>query len=263
MTPWGVSRQNGTMRPAQRACLSFLAAVLVSTGDGFPFAAAARAGTVINTNLPAGTTIVNINAQTDGAAAYSQPNPPQAFWYQPFTLDTANGFASVTLAAGTYAFRIIDPADAAAIFPNLTNTQLSQVYTGWTFNSPWTENYFAFRSTALSDPNEFQLFDGAFDPAASTYASAQAAYDGTLANGFFDQVRPAPPGRAGISPSDYQTTYTFNATTTVLFVIPDNILGDNAGGVSVVITAVPEPSTTALALGAGGVLLLRCWRRRR
>jgi len=41
------------------------------------------AGTVITTNLPPNTAIININATADGAAAF---NGDQSLWYQPFNV---------------------------------------------------------------------------------------------------------------------------------------------------------------------------------
>ena len=216
-------------------------------------ASRAYAGSVITSNLPAGTEIVNINAQADGIATYSG-DADQSFFYQPTS--TA---PSITVPAGTYTFRVIDPADAAAAFPALTSAQQGLLYTAWTYNSPWTEDYLAFNSTALTNSNASQLFDGALPPGIpnnQTFGSAQAAYDGTVTDGYYNKIRPAPPGRSGDA-SSYLTQYTFTAPTTVLFVVPDNVLSDNNGGVSVVVTSVPEPSTTvALVLGAGGLLLL-------
>lgn len=194
--------------------------------------AAAQAGTVITSNLSSDTVaIVNIDARVDGCGNYSQPNPPQAFWYQP--TPTA---PSVTLPAGTYRFRIVDPADAATLYPALTSAQLAQIYTAWTYNSPWIENYMVFKSSALGNPSESQIFDGA--PAEMSYSSAQAAYDGSVANGTFNKIRPAPPGRAGDA-SSYLTEYTFTEQTTILFAVPDVGLFDNSGGVSVAISSAP------------------------
>src|SRR5947209_19039298 len=104
--------------------LPSLTVVLLLSLTGF-----ARAGTVITTNLPPGTEIVNIDATSDGAASYS-PDTNQAYWYQPFTGST---FVSLTLQPGIYTFRIIDPSDAASMYPNLTTAQLNQIYTGWTY----------------------------------------------------------------------------------------------------------------------------------
>jgi hypothetical protein len=190
-----------------------------------------RAGSVINTNLPAGTTIVNIDGTADGAASYSGPG--QEYWYQPF-----NG-AQVNFQPGTYQFRVIDPADATALYPNLTTGQLNQIYTGWTFNSPWSENYFAFDISAKTNSSETQLFDGALDPAFDVYGSAQAAYDATVANGYYDKIRPAPPGRT-TDPTAYITSWTFTAPESLVFVIPDTDVNDNAGGVSVAITSIAQ-----------------------
>ena len=225
-----------------------------------PFiAGTTHAGSVITTNLPAGTEIVNVNARADGIATYSG-DTDQSFFYQPTS--TA---PSIMVPAGTYRFRIIDPADATAAYPSLTAAQQGQLYTAWTYNSPWTEDYLAFDSGALTNTSESQLFDGALPPGVpndQTFGSALAAYNGTVSDGYYNKIRPAPPGRAGTATS-YLTQYTFSAPTTLLFVIPDNDLGDNGGGVSVVVTAVPEPSTAAaVALGAGGLLLLLVWRRR-
>jgi len=133
---------------------------LIIASYGF-VAGIASAGTVITTNLPSGITIVNIDSRAGGAAAFSNDSV-QSFWYQP--TPTA---PSVTLPAGSYRFRIIDPSDAAMLYPNLTSSQRNEIYTGWTFNSPWSENYLVFKSSALNDPNESQLFDAALDPAAT------------------------------------------------------------------------------------------------
>ena len=196
----------------------------------------AAAGTVITNNLPSGTTIVNIDARADGAGNY---NGDQSLWYQPTS--TA---PSITLPAGTYRFRVINPTDAATLYPNLTSAQRSQIYTAWTYNSPWIEDYLVFKSSALNDPNEFQLFDGAPEP--MSYSSADAAYNGAITSGYYNKIRQAPPGRAGTAPCDFQTLYTLTATTTLVFVIPDPGLFDNSGGVSVVITAVSNPTPSQL-----------------
>jgi hypothetical protein len=217
-----------------------LRAVFVAFGMLF-LQLSVEAGSVITDNLPAGTTIVNIDARADGAATYSSDSD-QTFWYQPTS--TA---PSVTLPRGAYRFRIIDPQDAASLYPQLTSAQLAQIYTAWSYNSPWTENYMVFQNTALTDPTEHQLFDGAIAPGAptgTTFSSAQAAYDGTVANGYYNKIRPAPPGRSALT-TDYVTEYTFIRDTTVLCIVPDNGLFDNSGGVSVVITAIPAPTPGA------------------
>lgn len=217
---------------------------------GLSFAASCRAGTLITSNLPEGAAIVNIDATFDGAATYSG-DAPQSLWYQPI-----NG-VQLTVQPGTYQFRVINPTDASALYPALSGAQLGQIYTGWTFNSPWSENFFVFDNAAASNPSLHQLFDGALDPLVTLYGSATAAYDGTIANGYYNQIRAAPPGRAGTSPSDYTAEWVFTVPTTLLFVIPDNILGDNTGGVSVLVTAVPEPGGVTLVLcGMAGIFAI-------
>lgn len=129
-------------------------------GAAFLAAPGAFAGTIINTNLPAGDIIVNIGGTTDGAAEYGGTN--QDFWYQPFNV---NGqLLEVTLNPGTYSFRILDETDAASMFPDLTSTQLAEIgQGGWTFNSPWSTDYMVFDSSAATDPTEPQLFSGAIN----------------------------------------------------------------------------------------------------
>src|ERR1700743_2432208 len=75
----------------------------------------AHAGTVITANLPAYTAIVNIDGRADGAASY---NGDQSLWFQPF--NTGSTLLEYTIQPGTYVFRAINPADAAKLFPALT-----------------------------------------------------------------------------------------------------------------------------------------------
>ena len=70
---------------------------------------------------------------------------------------------------------------------------------------------------------------------------------------------PSTPGREG---TVFENSYTVTTATSLVFVIPDYYLPDNGGGVSVVITQVPEPRAGAWCLAAGG-LLLAAWLRRR
>jgi hypothetical protein len=215
----------------------------------------AQGGTIITTNLPAGTTIVNVDATTDGCITYDGSHPSQPYWFGP-----SAGSPSLTVLPGTYTFRVIDPNDASAAYPALTSGQLSQIYTAWTYNSPWIENYMVFNNTAVANISEYQIFDGADTPPGLTNTSSpSAAYSSVGAAGYLDKIRPAPPGRAGQSPSDFVSSWTFAVPTTLRFVIPDNVLSDNGGGVSVVVTQVPEPSTAVLALVScvGAMALIR------
>jgi hypothetical protein len=109
----------------------------------------ATAGTVITTNLPANTAIVNINAKQDGSANYSGPN--QDLWYQPFFTGGASGLLQYVIQPGTYSFRLTTPSLAAAQFPALSAGQLSQMYTAWTYNSPWATDYMVFDAAAATN----------------------------------------------------------------------------------------------------------------
>src|SRR4051812_48857733 len=97
------------------------------------------AGTVITANLPANTAIVNIDGRADGSASF---DGGQSHWFHPF--NTGSVLLQYTVPAGTYGFQVINPADAAARFPALTLAQTNQIYTAWTYNSPWILDYLVF-----------------------------------------------------------------------------------------------------------------------
>ncbi len=207
-------------------------------------------------SLPADTNIVNIDAKVHGAGSFLS-DATQSLWYQPPA--TA---PSLLLPAGTYGFRLVNPTDTAALFPALTAPQLARIYSGWTYNSPWIENYLVFKSTALSNPSEHQIFDGGLDPIG--YGSAAAAYSASIANVSYNKIRPAPPGRAGV-PGTYLTEWTFTAPTRLVFATPDSGMFDNNGGVSVLVTPVapgplaanPLPGFPQAVLRAGPVAYWR------
>ena len=209
--------------------------------------AAALGGTVITANLPANTAIVNIDARADGAASY---NGDQSLWYQPF--NSGSALPQLTLPAGTYQFRVINPADAASLYPALTLVQTNQIYTAWTFNSPWVEDYLVYDSSALTNSSVPQLFDGA--PPASFFGSPLQAYNDALTNsyyngnvgtnGYYNILRTGPLGRAS---TIFTNRYTFTNAATLVFVIPDYGLGDNNGGVSVLVTLITPLGGTLIA----------------
>lgn len=200
-----------------------------------------NAGSVITNNLPAGTAIVNINAQQDGSATYSGPG--QSLWYQPFNTGGPNQLLAHTVLPGTYGFRVIDASDASAQYPTLTPSQLASLFTGWTWNAPYATDYLVFDGSAATNASVYQLFDGAFSNTNGvdwqTYRDGPEAYAAAVKGGFYNRLRVGPLGRSG---KDFLTRYTFSATTTLIFAIPDNILSDNTGGVSILIT--PEMDTT-------------------
>jgi hypothetical protein len=205
------------------------------------------AGTVITADLPANTAIININGTQDGAA--NSGGSDQAFWYEPFNTGGAADLLTYTVQPGTYGFRVIDPADAAQMFPALMAGQQGEIFTGWTFNSPWVTDYLVFNSSAATNTTEQQLFDGAFSNTNgvdwTTYNNATSAYNAAITNGFYNLIRPGAAGRAG---TNYTTSYTFTIPQSLIFVIPDYDLGDNSGGVSVLISPVTPPSPAILSI---------------
>ena len=201
----------------------------------------ARAGTVITANLPANTAIVNIDGRADGSAGFDSG---QSHWFQPF--NTGSTLLQLTVQAGTYGFRVINPSDAAALFPALTLAQTNQIYTAWTYNSPWILDYLVFDSSAATNSSVPQLFDGAQDIG---YGNAIAAYTNSFVRGTYNQLHTA--GRLG---TNIATTYTFANTTTLIFVVPDNALSDNSGGVSVLV--FPSPF---LSIGVNGSSVAVQW----
>jgi hypothetical protein len=212
------------------------------------------AGTIITANLPANMAIINISATQDGSASY---NGDQALWYQPF--NTGGTLLEYTIQPGTYNFRVIDPADARQLFPALTTGETNEIYAGWTFNSPWATDYLVFDSSAAADNSIPQLFDGAFSNTNGGaagwqfFANAAEAYNGAVSEGFYNLLRTAASG--GRDSTNNITAYTFASTTTLVFVIPDNILGDNAGGVSVLVSPANAIPRLSIIAGTGTVTL--------
>ena len=237
---------------SMRKVLFLLSCLLLSHSDD------AWAGSVITANLPAGTAIVNINAQQDGAAGQ---NGDGSLFYSPFSTQGGASLLTLPVTAGTYTFTVIDPAAAAAQFPALTQAQLGSLYTAWTYNSPWTTNYVVFDSSAATNSNESQLFDGS--PDLTNYGDAQSAYNAAVAGGYANEIRTGPLGRDG---TVFTTSYTVAADTTLVFAVPDYGLSDNAGGVSVIVQTVNgriagpgnvrlTTATTATTEAVGSVVL--------
>lgn len=133
-------------------------------------------GTVITTNLPAGTAIVNINAKQDGAANW---NGGQDSWFDPFFTGGASELLQYTVQPGTYTFRLTNPTLVASEFPELTAAQLGQMFTTWTYNSPWVMDYFVFDAAGAAAIKVPQIFAGAIRPVGllGGTSSATAALD--------------------------------------------------------------------------------------
>ena len=215
----------------------------------------ALAGTVITANLPPNTAIVNINATQDGATTF---NSDQSLWYQPFSTGGAAQLLEYTVQPGTYTFRVINPTDAALLFPALTVGQTNQIFTAWTYNAPWVTDYLVYDSAAATNFAIPQLFDGAFSNITNgqwqLFGNAAAAYNAATSEGLYDLIRTGPAGRDG---TNYSTVYSVATNETLIFVVPDYALGDNSGGVSVLISpATPVvPVMLAIVPGTGSVTL--------
>ncbi len=230
------------------------------------FAGSAFAGSIITTGLPGNSAIINISGTADGAARF---DATQTYWYSPF--NTSGTLLEYTVQPGTYTFRIVNPTDASTLYPSLTAAQQNQIYTAWTYNSPWVTDYLVFDSSAATNSSLFQLFSGAITPFADYpgFANANTAYNTAKAAGFYDQIISGAGGRYGGTVS---TTYTFTAAETLIFAVPDNLLSDNQEGVSVLISPAeappvntPEPaSPLLLTIGLAATAILgRSARKRR
>jgi hypothetical protein len=227
----------------------------------------ARAGTIINTNLPDGSMIINISGTADGAASYGGSTagltvigPNQDDWYQPFNV--GGGLLENTFPAGTYDFRIINQSTAQSMFPSLSAGQVSEISTGaWTYNSPWVTDWLAFDSSATSNSTEHQLFAGAVTPdvpgatgwTGAGYDNSTDAYNGAINTGVYNEIVSG----TGRYTGTVQTSYIFAAPETLIFVVADYDVGDNAGSVSVLVTPVPEPVTMGLLAMSAITLGLR------
>ncbi len=220
----GARKAFSMLRTAALACLVSL---LVTSRLTF-------AGTVITANLPPNTAIVNIDAKQDGAATW---NSGQDSWFHPFFTGGATGLLQYAIAPGTYQFRLTNPSLAATQFPALTAGQLSQIFTAWTYNSPWITDYFVFDSAGATNFSVPQIFAGAIRPSGLTGGTGSATEAFNLATTYeFDDVIVKQPG--GRITGVRTTLYTFTAPETLTFAVPDNILSDNNGGISVVISQV-------------------------
>jgi hypothetical protein len=226
----------------RRSILNIIAATAI-------FAPQLHAGTVITNNLPANFAIINIDARADGSASY---NSDQALWYRPFT--TSTNLLQYTVQAGSYNFRVINPADAARLFPALTPQQTNQMFTAWTFNSPWATDYLVFDSAAATNNTMPQLFDGAFSNTNggpgnwSFYPNSDAAYNAAVSDGFAGLIRTAASG--GRDSSNFSSVYRFPTNSTLIFAVPDNGVSDNSGGVSVLVSPAGRPTGPALFIEA-------------
>jgi hypothetical protein len=166
---------------------------------------------------------INVDAQTSGI---SLPNGQ-------FTGSTLLDPLQVSFPAGTYTgtvlSNLIDPVDAS--------------YTGWTYNV----------NTPLV-PTSLENFE-AFNDDNGTPDTSSAVIDYRSSTTFLTQEQ------AYLDSVGHSFTFTLTAPTTLDFVIPDNDLSDNSGGVSLAITAVPEPVSASLVILGSAAMLGRRQKR--
>ena len=225
----------GSVARARSECsVGMLLRMTISIFIGLLMPRRAICGTVIATNLPASTAIVNIDARADGAGAY---DAGQDHWYQHFSSAGAGSLLTYTVQPGTYEFRLTKPSLATVEFPALTSRQLQQLFTAWSYNNPWVTDYMVFDVSAATNTSEAQIFAGGV--VSTTYGSAEAAFDAAVASGYANKIIVGPGGRYTRTPA---TQYTFTVAETLVFAVPDYGLGDNAGGVSIVISPASAAS---------------------
>jgi uncharacterized protein (TIGR03437 family) len=218
-------------------------------------------GTVLTEGLPSGMAIVNISATSTTPSVGGNGSQPvdqsQNQWRQPF--NTAQQLLEYTMQPGTYTMRVINPADAVALFPSLDGKQ-DLIWTAWSYNSPYITDFLVFDSSAASDSQQSQLFSvaglspGAAD-AATAYSDAVNGYTDGNSNNVPPFLNAIALGSRDATP---QTTVTFPLVGTeqenVIFTVADNELSDNHAGVSVLIApATSAPSISNLCAGNGQV----------
>ncbi|HEV2318384.1 MAG TPA: hypothetical protein VGV18_01440 [Verrucomicrobiae bacterium] len=198
---------------------------------------------------------MNIDARADGANGY---NGDQSFWYEPF--NTSGSLLTYTVSAGVYGFRVVNPTDAAQLFPTLTTAQTNEIYTAWTFNSPWIEDYMVFGSAAANNNSISQIFDGAYTNVyggGPFYPDAASAYNAVIQNGSYDEIR-----TGGRDSTIFTNSYTFATATNLIFVVADYGLSDNAGGVSVVVSKIGNLGSESppLSISCSGNTVTVSWK---
>jgi hypothetical protein len=118
---------------------------------------------------------------------------------------------------------------------------LGQIFTAWTYNSPWITDYFVFNAAGAANPAVPDIFAGAIRPAglAGGTGSATEAFNLAVNNNFDDNIVKQPGGRITGTRANQ---YTFTSAETLTFAVPDNILSDNNGGVSIIVSPATPPN---------------------
>ena len=178
---------------------------------------AARSSGAITVYNGSGLEELNINAEVSGI---SNPNGV-------YSGSTLIAPLQVSFPAGTYTGTVVTPL-----------TQGAALYTAWTYSDtslpmPYLENFAAFDDHSGSPLTASPVISYL---STTTFPTAALAYADTILRPF---------------------TFTLTAPTVLDFVVPDNFLSDNSGGVSIAITPVPEPISGAVLVGTSVLLLAR------
>lgn len=169
-------------------------------------------------------TVINIDATLYGYLFPTDPAPVTGQIISPFS--TSGHLNQITLSAGTYA--VTNAIGLPGADPDLTATR---------FNSG--ENW-AWNFIIANDSDKSVILYGE----AGGIASSKSG----IAN--------------QLSVQNFSSTFHLSTTTTLDFMIRDYYLADNAGGVALNITAVPEPKTSSMLAAGLGLLGFMVHRRR-
>lgn len=169
-------------------------------------------------------TVINIDATLYGYLFPTDPAPVTGQVISPFS--TSGPLNQITLSAGTYA--VTNAIGLPGADSDLTATR---------FNSG--ENW-AWNFIIANDSDKSVILYGE----AGGIASSKSG----IAN--------------QLSVQNFSSTFHLSTTTTLDFMIRDYYLADNAGGVALNITAVPEPKTFSMLAAGLGLLGFMVHRRR-
>lgn len=146
------------------------------------------------------------------------------------SLDGTAGVVSVLLNAGTYSLKFVDG-----------------LYSGF---SRWSSN--AGCSGAGTHCRQGYENSARYVIGGVTYGIGDN--DGLGTPGPHGEAYYASAAQAIAAAAGYSATFTLTEAQNVQFYLRDNVLGDNRGGVSLAISAVPEPATWAMMILGFGVV---------
>jgi hypothetical protein len=178
---------------------------------------------------------VNIDATQNGSYVAGGPQ-----YLLPGTTAQPYNPVQLTLDAGTYL---------------ITNAAGTGYFSGWNFNGGQSAGYNWVWSFQMAEHGGQIIEDAYVAPVLGSQAAIAALVDTTTWNGNTQL--------AATSTASFSDTFTLTQTTTLDFYVDDYHwgLGDNYGGVSLNIAAVPEPASDAMLLAGIGLLGLIARRR--